>query len=817
MSSGNGGIVGATKIVDHGSDLARYVIAVLSEGYQQSEIATFATDALNFANALATRPPYPSIWAGVNVWRVDVSSTQSGASDTGNCGMPAATKQTYFNALFCPSGSGAGNHRLLTVDSTLARSVADAYVTGTNLVVVLVNSSIYGGSGDSSAHPGVAVLSRDPQSIEIGIHEMGHAAFGLADEYTTASPTDGGASYSGAEPVEPNVTTVTDANSIKWKALLTPGIAMPTSKNQNCAVSDPSPSPAPAGSVGAFEGARYFNCGIFRPEYDCQMRTLGKPFCHVCSDEILNTLQPYASAPNDPPQISGISPSTGVAAGGTIVVISGTGLLGAGSVNFGANSAVTWNVDSDSQITAVSPAGNGAVSVWVATDVGSTSSVKGATFSYSTPVSPPTVAGVAPTTGPTTGGTTVTISGSGLTGAVAVAFGAQQATGVTVVSDTQITALSPASLAGTVDISVTGPGGASAASTADQFTYSTPAPSVASVSPANGPESGGTVVTVAGNNFTGASAVSFGAAGAAFTLVSDSTITATSPIGSGAVDVIVTTASGTSPTGAADQFTYVASAPAISGVAPATGDPAGGASVTVTGAGFTGATAVAFGATAAASFTVASDTSINAVAPAGQGQVDISVRTPAGTSAAVAADQFTYAATASGPVVTSVSPNSGAVGDSVTIAGTGFTGASAVAFGAAAATNFSVVDDASITATVPGGSGTVDVAVTTASGISATSSDDQFTYAVAASVSVTGVSPVSGSSAGGDNVIVTGLGFTGATSVMFGGDGAFFNVDSDTQITATSPAAAAAGTVDVTVTTPSGTSAAGAADQFTFF
>ncbi|MHB1526600.1 MAG: beta strand repeat-containing protein [Candidatus Dormibacteria bacterium] len=85
--------------------------------------------------------------------------------------------------------------------------------------------------------------------------------------------------------------------------------------------------------------------------------------------------------------------------------------------------------------------------------------------------------------------------------------------------------------------------------------------------------------------------------------------------------------------------------PMVSGISPVAGSTGGGTSVTITGTGFTGATAVAFGGTPAASFKVVSDTEITAISPAGiSGPVDVEVTTPSGTSAAVAADQFSYQA-----------------------------------------------------------------------------------------------------------------------------------------------------------------------------
>jgi len=86
-----------------------------------------------------------------------------------------------------------------------------------------------------------------------------------------------------------------------------------------------------------------------------------------------------------------------------------------------------------------------------------------------------------------------------------------------------------------------------------------PVPTVTAVSPNSGPPAGGTIVTVTGTNFTGATSVHFGANLASpFTVDSATQITATAPAGaSGAVDVTVTTGGGTSPTSQADQYTYI--------------------------------------------------------------------------------------------------------------------------------------------------------------------------------------------------------------------------------------------------------------------
>src|SRR3989441_1077480 len=121
-----------------------------------------------------------------------------------------------------------------------------------------------------------------------------------------------------------------------------------------------------------------------------------------------------------------------------------------------------------------------------------------------------------------------------------------------------------------------------------------------------------------------------------------------------------------------------------------------------------------------------------APAPAGPaGPVDVTVATPAGTSATSGADQFTYVPPVAAPTVTGVSPASGSTagGTSVVITGTGFTGASAVKFGSVSATAFTPNSATQITATAPAGAaGTVDITVATSGGTSAVTNADHFTY-----------------------------------------------------------------------------------------
>ncbi len=258
------------------------------------------------------------------------------------------------------------------------------------------------------------------------------------------------------------------------------------------------------------------------------------------------------------PAVTSIAPASGPAGGGTAVTITGSGFVPAAStVSFGATPASTVNVTSATQIVATAPPGSGTVDVTVTTAVGPSATTAADQFTY---IPAPTVTSVSPSSGPMSGGTSVTITGTNFTGATSVSFGATPVPSFTVNSNSQITTTSPAG-SGTVDVTVTTPGGTNPSTAADQFTY-IPAPTVTSVSPSSGPMSGGTSVTITGTNFTGATSVSFGATPVpSFTVNSNSHITATSPAGSGTVDVTVTSPSGTNPSTAADQYTYTANPP----------------------------------------------------------------------------------------------------------------------------------------------------------------------------------------------------------------------------------------------------------------
>jgi hypothetical protein len=497
-----------------------------------------------------------------------------------------------------------------------------------------------------------------------------------------------------------------------------------------------------------------------------------------------------------------LSPTRGPVTGGTPVTITGTNLGDTTGVTFGTEPA-TFTVNPDGTVSAVAPAqaAPGVVPVTITNIDGSDSSL---TFEYFNVMS---VDAIDPDAGSTLGGDEITITGECFTGATGVTFGGVAGTDFTVVSDTEITVTTPPGAAGLVDVVITNPTECGPITVADGFTYVAPgAPTISDIVPDRGPETGGTTVTITGEDFTGATAVTFdGIEATSFTVVSDTEITAVTPPHAPAiVDVIVTNAAGAS---AGFDFEYF-DVTQIDAVDPDQGPETGGNTVTITGDCFTGATDVLFGGESEISFTVVSDTVITAEVPAGVGVVDVTVVGAGDCGPGTIDEGYEYFAP---PVVTDLDPEEGPEtgGTVVAITGDGFTGTTGVLFGETPATEFTVLSDTEIEATSPAGApGVVTVTIEHPGG-----DTDAGDFEYLDVPSITSLDPAEGPEDGGTVVTIIGEGFTGATGVTFDGDeGTDFVVVSDTEIEVTTPAHAPA-TVPVVVLHPNGDSEAA---SFTF-
>ncbi len=288
------------------------------------------------------------------------------------------------------------------------------------------------------------------------------------------------------------------------------------------------------------------------------------------------------------PVISSITPNTGSVSGGTPVTISGNKLQSGATVTFGGVPGTSANVTSSTQMTAVTPAhAAGSVDVTVTNPGGKFATLAGG-FGYQNAA--PTLSSVSPTSGPTSGGTAVNITGANFVLGAVVLFGSLQATSVTVTTATQIQAVSPAESAGSVDVVVKNPDGQTA-TLSGAFSYTsaaTAAPSISALSPNSGPD--GTQTLINGSDFASGATVSFGGTQASSVqFVNTSQLSVVVPsLSTGTVDVTVNDPGGATAT-LASGFTVITPQSLLSGCTvgtnnvPSCSTPSGWSLVTADG------------------------------------------------------------------------------------------------------------------------------------------------------------------------------------------------------------------------------------------
>lgn len=239
----------ATTIIETGPANARMDYVFVGDGYTAAEMDKWHLDAKKVIDGFMADPLFAANRANMNVRRVDVASNQSGA-DEPDRGIYRDTAMD--GSFYCASIA-----RLLCVNSAKVLNIVGSVLApdARDVIVVVSNSTRYGGSGGD-----VAALSMAPQSIEIALHEIGHTAFYLADEYTY------GSCDTRSEPAAGNV-SLRGSRSVKWGSLISANTAVPTPLGTYA-----------NGTVGAFIGGDYCASGKYRPTENSRMRTLGYPW-----------------------------------------------------------------------------------------------------------------------------------------------------------------------------------------------------------------------------------------------------------------------------------------------------------------------------------------------------------------------------------------------------------------------------------------------------------------------------------------------------------------------------------------------------------
>ena len=501
-------------------------------------------------------------------------------------------------------------------------------------------------------------------------------------------------------------------------------------------------------------------------------------------------------------KLSAIVPAQGKAGGGETVTLMGTGFDDKTQVLFGGTPINAENVfllDAETLQVKTPPHDTGLIDVSVVQPSDPpVNSTLAAGFLYFNDL---IISKVEPGEGPTTGGTAITIHGTGLAGKTSVLVGGKLAIGVQILGDDQVIAVTPPGTFGPATVHVVNERGAGLQKKGFFYTM---APTVESVEPAAGPSAGGTQAIVHGHGFTKDSKVTIGSAEASVTQFnSEASLSILTPPGDlGPATVTVTTkyGSGVLPDGYVYSDDKGQAATKVLSIAPGTGPLAGGNTVAIIATGLVAAsdTTVLFGNKAAIIKSVlpGAHTALviapKAIVP---GQVDVTVQTSKGTDKL--AGGYKYLDVLS---ITDVTPPVGpsAGGTTITIHGSGFAkGKPAVKVGALPAAAIAVVSDAELQAvTPPGAAGYVDVVVKVGDAIAA--KKNAFSYS-GAQLQLYVPFPNTGAQAGGTYVHLYGNGFLPGMQVQFGGKPAthFTYIDPSHATCKTPPGAV--GAVNVTV------------------
>ncbi|HET9597282.1 MAG TPA: IgA Peptidase M64 [Anaeromyxobacteraceae bacterium] len=305
------------EILRSGPPEAKLDLLLLCDGYTAAERGKCEKDARRLTAALLAQPPFRERKADLNVWALAPPAAERGVSRPSTGLHRASPLGASYDAF--------GSERyVLTFENRRVREAAS--FAPYDALAILVNGETYGGGGIFGLYATVAADSRWAEYIFV--HELGHSLAGLADEYFT-SPTSYLPAADRVEPWERNATALLDPAHLKWKALATPGVPIPTpwraeaftarsrefqaerqriraerrpeadmdalflaEQKEETAFLAAEPH---AREVGAFEGAMYEAKGYYRPQADCIMFTRNPvPFCAVCRAALTEILDLYS-------------------------------------------------------------------------------------------------------------------------------------------------------------------------------------------------------------------------------------------------------------------------------------------------------------------------------------------------------------------------------------------------------------------------------------------------------------------------------------------------------------------------------------------
>jgi len=241
-------------------------IAVIADGYTIENQDKFFKDAQQLAENLLSHEPFTKYKDRINIYAIATPSENSGISIPEENDWKNTAVSSHFYTFYEP--------RYLTT-SSIFKLFDFAALVPYDAIYVLANTSTYGGGGFYNLYA-LATADCKKAQKEVVVHEFGHSFAGLGDEYFQEDADVLDKMYvSKIEPWEPNITSLVHFDQ-KWKSLLPEGTPIPTPVNHNTKK-----------EIGVFEGGAYLTKGIYRPSYDCRMRTNdAKAFCPICEKAV---------------------------------------------------------------------------------------------------------------------------------------------------------------------------------------------------------------------------------------------------------------------------------------------------------------------------------------------------------------------------------------------------------------------------------------------------------------------------------------------------------------------------------------------------
>lgn len=259
------------KILNNGDPSKKVDIVIIPDGYTKDQMGKFKKDCDKFTGYLFGASPYKENKNNFNIWAINIASVDSGPD------IPALDR--WSNTAVGTSFYTFDSERyLMTKENKALHDVAAN--APYDQIIILVNSDKYGGGGIYNFY--CTVSSDNDYSNYVVTHEFGHQFGGLGDEYYTSQVSTNGLYPPNVEPWEPNLTTLVHFDK-KWKNMVQKNTPVPTPNSDQY-----------KDLIGVFEGGGYEAKGVYRPMYDCSMKSISyNNFCPVCKKALQNMIDFY--------------------------------------------------------------------------------------------------------------------------------------------------------------------------------------------------------------------------------------------------------------------------------------------------------------------------------------------------------------------------------------------------------------------------------------------------------------------------------------------------------------------------------------------